>query len=149
MAQVLPERRSGSTERWSRGSDLDSLRRLLDETFGLQMIAPEVTSLIPLVDVEETDDAYVVEAEVPGVKRNDVNIEVSGNELSITGEIKEKERKGIVRHRTRKAGQFEYHVTLPEQVDADKIEASLNEGVLTVRIPKAERAQRRKIEVKA
>jgi HSP20 family protein len=101
------------------------------------------------VDIEEQDDAYVLEAELPGVKREDVNIEVVGSELSITGEIKEKERKGSLRRRTRRTGRFEYHVRLPEQVDASKIEASLAQGVLAVRVPKSEQAQRQKIEIKS
>jgi HSP20 family protein len=73
-----------------------------------------------------------------------VNIELVGNELSITGE-----RKGTVRRRTRRTGRFEYSVRLPDQVDAAKIEASLDQGVLNVRVPKSERAQREKIEIKS
>jgi HSP20 family protein len=109
----------------------------------------EGTSWSPMVDIEERDDAYVIEAELPGVKRQDVNIELVGNELAITGEIKERERKGAVRRRTRRTGRFEYRVTLPNQVDAEKIEAGLDQGVLTVRVPKSEREQRRKIEIKS
>src|SRR5439155_23229723 len=103
----------------------------------------------PPVDIEEQDEGYVREAELPGDKREDVNIEDAGNEHSMTGEIKEKERKGALRRRTRRIGRFEYRVRLPEQVDASKIEASLDQGVLTVRVPKSERAQRQKIEIKS
>ena len=103
----------------------------------------------PFVDIEEQDDAYELEVELPGVKREDVNIEVVGNELSITGDIKEKERKGAIRRRTRRTGRFEYRVRLPDQVDASKIQARLDQGVLTVRVPKAERAKRQKVEIKA
>jgi HSP20 family protein len=102
----------------------------------------------PPVDIEEQDDAYVIEAELPGVKREDVNIEVVGNELSITGEIKERERKGVLRRRTRRVGRFEYRVRLPEQVDPEKVEANLDGGILSVRVPKIQRAERRRIEVK-
>jgi HSP20 family protein len=109
----------------------------------------EVGGWSPLVDIEEKDDAYVLEAELPGVAREDVVIELVGNELAISGEVKESERTGVVRHRTRRTGRFEYRVSLPEQVDADKVEAALADGVLTVRAPKSERAQRRTIEVKA
>jgi HSP20 family protein len=104
---------------------------------------------LPQADIEETDDAWIVEAELPGVDRKDVNVELREGELVITGEIKEKERKGVVRRRTRRTGQFEYRVTLPGQTDPEKIEASLHEGVLTVRVPKAEQAKPRRIEVKA
>ena len=58
-----------------------------------------------------------------------------------------KERKGVLRQRTRRTGRYEYRLLLSEQVDSDKIDADLKDGVLTVRVPKAERAQRRKIEV--
>jgi HSP20 family protein len=156
MSQVHPERRSGAApERWEL-SDLDQvterMRRMLDQTlggFGLPSLLTEAGGWTPLVDIEEEDGAYVLEAELPGVKRSDVNIDVVGNELVITGEIKERQRKGTVRRRTRRTGRFEYRVRLPDQVDAEKIEASLSEGVLTVRVPKAELAKRRRITVKA
>jgi HSP20 family protein len=102
----------------------------------------------PLVEIEEADDGCVVEAELPGVKREDVNIELVGNELTLTGEVKERQRKGALRRQTRRTGRFSYRVALPDQVHGDKIEANLSDGVLTVRVPKSERAQRRKIEIK-
>jgi HSP20 family protein len=104
---------------------------------------------LPQADIEETDDAWVIEADVPGVNRKDINVELREGELVITGEIKEKERRGVVRRRTRRTGQFEYRVTLPGQTDPEQIEANLHEGVLTVRVPKAEQAKPRRIEVKA
>jgi HSP20 family protein len=103
----------------------------------------------PLVDIEEIEDAWLVEADLPGVKKGDVNVEVSDSELTISGEIKERERKGVLRRRTRRTGQFEYRVTLPGDADTEHIDASLNEGVLTVRIPKPERAKPRRIEVRS
>jgi HSP20 family protein len=102
---------------------------------------------VPFVDVEETEDAWIVEAEVPGAEREDVNIEMLDGELTIRGEIKERERVGILRRRTRRVGNFEFRVTLPGPADADKIEAQLDSGVLTVRVPKAEQAKPRRIEV--
>ena len=158
MSQTLPERRSTTEpQRWEPLSELEQMtqrmRRMLDQTFGeLGWSSPLLTEgacWSPFVNIEEQDDAYLLEAELPGVKRDDVNIEVVGNELSITGEIKEKERKGALRRRTRRTGRFEYRVRLPDQVDASKIEASLDQGVLTVRVPKSERAQRQKIEIKS
>ena len=157
MSQTLPERRPQAvTERWEPFGELEQMtqrmRRMLDQTFGGGWPSPLVTEApgwSPLVDIEEQDETYVLEAELPGVKREDVNIELVGNELSITGEIKERERKGALRRRTRRTGHFEYHVRLPNQVDASKIEANLDQGVLTVRVPKSERAQRQKIEIKS
>ena len=152
MSQTLPERRTRQfPESWSQLADLEQvserMRRMLEQTFGEALSDP--TAWTPPVDVEEQDDAYVIEAEVPGVKRQDVNIELVGNELLVSGEIKEKERKGAIRRRTRRMGQFEYRVRLPEQVDPDGVEAKLDEGVLSVRVPKAQEAKRRKIEVKS
>jgi HSP20 family protein len=157
MSQVLPERRSTSApERWEPLSELEQvtqrMRRMLDQTFGgfgwpSSLLTEAAWS--PLVDIEEQDDAYVLEVELPGVEREDVNIELVGNELTITGEIKERERQGALRRRTRRTGRFGYSVRLPDQVDAAKIEASLDQGVLNLRVPKSERAQRQKIEIKS
>jgi HSP20 family protein len=157
MSQLLPEHRSsGAPERWEPLRELEQMsermRRVLEQTFGGVALPSQLTEAggwAPSVDIEENDDAYVVEAELPGVKRENVNIELVGNELTITGEIKERERRGTVRRRSRRTGRFEYRVTLPEQVDTEKVDAGLADGVLTVRIPKSERAQRKRIEVKA
>jgi HSP20 family protein len=151
MSQLLPERSRTGSEGPGPLSELGQLnermRRMLEQTFGGMLDEP--AGWVPAVDIEELEDAYVVEAEVPGVKREDVNIEVSGNELTISGEIKVREREGIIRRRTRRVGEFEFRVVLPNEVNAEGIDAKLNDGVLTVRIPKAERAQRRRIEVKS
>ena len=147
MSQLLPER----TEAWSALSDIGQLnermRRMLEQTFG--GLLDEPAGFIPAVDIEEMDDSYIVEAELPGVKREDVNIEVTGNELSISGEIKERKREGRVRRRTRRIGRFQFRVTLPGELNPEGVDAKLNDGVLNVRVPKAERMQRRRIEVKS
>jgi HSP20 family protein len=157
MSQLLPERRRpGAPERWEPFQELEQvterMRRMLEETFGgfgrWPSLLQETAGWSPPVDIEEQDDAYVLEAELPGVRRENIDIELVGNELAITGELKEKERTGVVRRQTRRTGHFDYRVTLPEQVDAEQIDASLDEGVLTVRVPKSERAQRRKVAIK-
>jgi HSP20 family protein len=156
MSQLLPDRRRRtSRDRWEPIGELEQItqrmRHMLEQTMGesfLPLPIDELEAWLPPVDIEEQDDAYLVEAELPGVKRDDVNIELIGNELVITGEVKERERVGIIRRRTRRVGAFEFRVTLPEQVAADQIDAKLDDGVLTVRIPKSERAQRRRVEVK-
>jgi HSP20 family protein len=156
MSQILPERRSRlAPARWEPLNEFEQvterMRRMLEQTFG-DFGLPSTEDggrWSPLVDIEEADDAYVVEAELPGVKREDVNIELVGNELTIKGEIKQRERKGALRRQTRRTGRYEYRVALPNHVDGDKIDANLKDGVLTVRVPKSERAQRRKIEVKS
>jgi HSP20 family protein len=153
MSQVIPERRPRDTADKSQPlNELDRLRRMLDQTlggFGVPALLTESVGWSPPVDIEEQDNAYVIEAELPGVNKQDVNIELVANELTVTGEIKEREREGILRKRTRRIGRFEYRVRLPEQVDADHIEAKLKDGVLMVRVPKMEKAQRRQIEVKS
>jgi HSP20 family protein len=101
----------------------------------------------PLVDIEETDDAWIVEAEVPGARKKDVHVDLQGNELIITGDIKERERKGIVRRRTRRTGEFEFRVTLPGGVDPNNIQASIDDGVLRVSVPKPEPVRSRQIEI--
>ncbi len=90
----------------------------------------------PAADVEETADAFVVEIELAGIKKTEVNIEVSGRRLTVTGERKERERRGTVRRRTRSVGSFRYEIVLPTDVDDKKVEASMADGVLTVRVPK-------------
>jgi HSP20 family protein len=153
MSQALQERRTKDTsERAQPLSDVERLRRMLDQTFGsfgLPSLVSESVGWSPPVDIEEQDNAYVIEAELPGVKKDDVNIELVSNELMITGDIKEREREGILRKRTRRIGRFEYRVRLPEQVDANNVEASLQDGVLSVRVPKREQAERRRIQVKS
>ena len=101
----------------------------------------------PLADVEETDDAYVVEIDLPGVRREDIDIELGDRQLTVSGELKEKERTGILRRRTRRVGRFQYSVTLPGEVDADQVSAQLDDGVLTVRVPKPEQARPRRIQI--
>jgi len=101
----------------------------------------------PLADVEEHEDAYTVEIELPGVRRNDVDIQLLDRTLTVSGEVKEKERTGVLHRRTRRVGRFHYAVTLPGEVDADGVEASLREGVLTVRVPKSAEAKPRRIAI--
>jgi HSP20 family protein len=156
MSQLLPERRTRSGQaQWEPLSEFEQInermRRMLEQTFaGFGWpSSTQAGGWSPLVDIEESDDAYVVEAELPGVKKEDVNIEFVGNELTVTGEIKERERQGALRQKTRRTGRFDYRVVLREHVDPEKIDATLSNGVLTVRVPKSEHAQRRKIEIKA
>jgi len=152
MSQALQERRPRDTSEAQPLTEVERLRRMLDQTFGsfgLSSLVTESVGWSPPVDIEEQDNAYVIEAELPGVKKDDVNIELVSNELMITGDIKEREREGILRKRTRRIGRFEYRVRLPEQVDADNVEASLKDGVLSVRVPKREQAERRTLQVKS
>jgi HSP20 family protein len=153
VSRLAPERRktSGSASQWPSFEQVpERMRRMLEQTlggFGSPALLTEASTWTPSVDIEEEDGAYVLEADLPGVRRDDIAIELVGNELSITGELKERERKGIVRRHTRHLGRFDFRVTLPSQLEAEKVEAGLAHGVLTVRVPKAEHARRQRIEV--
>jgi HSP20 family protein len=146
----LPVRhRNTEPNRWEPFSAIqrlsDDISRLFDGWDGLPALQDE--AFIPLADVEETDDAYVVELELPGVKKRDIDISLAGRRLTVTGERKEKERSGILRRRTRSVGRFRFEVLLPGDVDEDGVTASLAEGELTVRVPKATSERPRRIEV--
>lgn len=148
----LPVRQaSTSPARWDPWRDLDALTNQVNQLFQSSLVpwSGVAGGWAPAVDVEETDDAYLVEAEVPGVSQDDLQVEVSGGVLRISGELKERERVGILRRRTRRTGQFEFQTTLPSAVDSNAISASLHDGVLTVRVPKAAEAKPRRIEVTA
>jgi HSP20 family protein len=142
--------RSPMVSRWEPPRDFEDLQtrlnQLVEGAFTGVGLSPD-SVWVPLVDIEETEDAWILEAEVPGVKKDDINVEVRDSEVVVTGEIKEKERKGLLRRRTRPVGRFEYRVDLPGEVNADDVDASLDDGILTLRIPKAEKARPRRIEI--
>ena len=92
----------------------------------------------PMADMYETDDAYVVEAEFPGVAREKIDVEIAERELIVKAEITQREREGVVRRSTRRTGTFEYRAMLPTDVKSDKVSAQLADGVLTITIPKAQ-----------
>ena len=105
---------------------------------------------VPLADLSETDDAYVVKVELPGVNKDQVNIQLQDRELVISGEIPEPQQdgNGSRRHRSsRRTGRFEFRTYLPGDVNADAVTAQLSDGVLTVTVPKSEAAKPRKIEI--
>ena len=102
---------------------------------------------LPAADIVETDSAYTIEIELPGVRREDVDVELNGNELVVTGEVKERKREGLFRHRTRRVGEFELRVTLPGHLQEADAEASLAYGVLKVYVPKAENTKTNRISV--
>jgi HSP20 family protein len=104
-------------------------------------------ALLPPLDIEETEDTYIVEVELPGVKKGDVDIALSGRRLTVSGERVEKERVGILRHRTRAVGKFQYEFLLPGDVDEKGVKASLDHGVLTITVPKAQDDRPHRIQV--
>jgi len=133
--------------RWDPFAELNRLGTQLERYFEAGPTG-SLDAFIPLADVEETDDAFVIEADLPGVRRGDVSVEVDGRRVTVTGERKEQERKGILRRNNRLIGRFHYELMLPTDVLGEKVEARLVDGVLTIRIPKVQRAESRRIEVK-
>ncbi len=103
----------------------------------------------PAMDVVETDDHYVLRADLPGVSEGDVKIEVDDNVLTVSGERKssnEETKQGYYRVE-RSYGHFSRTLTLPEGVDADSINATFDRGVLEVKVPKPEQRKPRKVEI--
>jgi HSP20 family protein len=151
MAVMQQNRRASSpaVARWEPPREFEDLQMRLNQLMegALTGVLSPDSVWVPLADIEETEDAWVVEAELPGVNKKDINVDVRDSEVVVTGEIKEKERKGLLRRRTRPVGRFEYRVVLPGEVNADGVDASLDDGVLTIRIPKAEQARPRRIEI--
>ena len=134
---------------------LQSLRRLnavLDEAFGnyQQEEGSTITAAwYPACDVFEDKEAVKIVAEVPGVRPEDVKISLESNLLTIRGEKKQEaeERTERVHRYERSYGSFERSFALPSTVDPDKIQATHANGVLTVTVPKAERARPREISI--
>jgi HSP20 family protein len=112
---------------------------------------PMGQSWAPLADLSETEDAYLAEVELPGVARDDISVELAGQELVISGEFTDTGKEGRALRRGRRSGRFEYRVLLPGQADPDpdKVTAALAGGVLTVTVPKAEAGKPRRIQITA
>jgi HSP20 family protein len=134
-------------------NELMSLRQAVDNLFEDGFLAPRSWgwSSSPLVkmDVYTTDDEFIVEAHMPGVKPEEAEITVEGNTLTIAGETrssrKEEESSAILQEITR--GRFSRSFTLPAGLEPDKATATFEDGVLTLRIPKAEQVKPRQIKI--
>lgn len=119
-------------ERWP--DVLEPVRGLLD-------------AAAPPTELKETDDSYVLKVELPGISRRDVDLQVDDSRLVLTAQRLERERAGLLRHRTHATGRLGLALTLPNDVDTDAVRADLQHGVLTVVIPKTPQARRRRIPV--
>lgn len=123
----------------------------IDRVFERALGRDRQTPWMPAMDVYESDDKLVVTVELPGLSASDVDVQVEDSTLTINGtrefssEVNEEHYHRI----ERRYGQFSRAVTLPPQVDAGKVDARFSDGVLTVEIPKIEKAKPKKIEVKA
>ena len=130
---------------------LPSLRGELDRVFSdfLENDLLGRTQPFPALNVWEDADAVFVEAELPGFTMDDLELLVRGNEFTLRGTRRSlDDEKAIYLRRERGVGEFVRFINLPTEIDADRVEASLRDGVLTVQMPKHERFKARKIQVK-
>ncbi|MEK6525900.1 MAG: Hsp20/alpha crystallin family protein [Nitrospirota bacterium] len=144
--------------RWDPFRELEEMQNRLSTLVGRAPVrkngekkeAMTVAEWAPLVDITEDDKEYLIKAELPEVKKEDVKLTAHDDVLTITGERKyEKEEKGKKYHRVERAyGSFERSFTLPEDADEGKIAAEFKDGVLKVHLPKSEKAKPKSIEVK-
>lgn len=142
--------------RWEPYRDLVNMRQMMDRMFDEEFLKlpslwerrADVWSLA--LDVAEKEDAFVVKASVPGVNPDDVEVTLTDNVLTIKGEVKEDREVTEANYhlRERRSGQFMRSVTLPLPVDATKIDAVNENGVLTLTLPKAEVVKPKRIEMK-
>ncbi len=143
-------------ERWQPFRELVSLREAMDKLFEDSFVRPSRLfatlgeEVVPAVDVYQTPDEVVVKASLPGVKAEDVNIDITGDTLTIKGETKAEEevkRENYI-YQERRYGAFSRTVALPTGLKLDKAEATMADGVLTLTIPKAEEVKPKQIKIK-
>lgn len=140
--------------RWEPAREFITLREAIDHLFDDAFTRP--LSLrdgwsVPAIDMYQTDDEVVVKASIPGFKAEDVQINITGDILTLRGEVKrEEEKKDKAWHiREQRWGSFERSVAIPTAVIADKAKAEFENGILTVTLPKAEEVKPKTITVKA
>jgi HSP20 family protein len=137
------------TPRTSQAID-QMFNRAIEEFFGgLPASSQEPRPWQPMVDIVETEQAYLLHFELPGLTREDIEMTLENNVLRLSGERKfDQEAQKQTYHRLERAyGAFSRTFTLPTQVAADRVEAAFKDGVLTVTVPKAEQARARKINI--
>ncbi len=144
--------------RWDPFKELDELNKRLSMMYGRAPLrkdsekeeAMTVAEWAPLVDIVEDEKEYLIKAELPEVKREDVKVSVEEGVLTVSGERKfEKEEKGKKYHRIERAyGRYARSFTLPDDADPSKVTAEFKDGVLRVRLPKSEKAKPKSIEIK-
>jgi HSP20 family protein len=140
--------------RWDPGRELDSLQsdmnRLFDSFFGGRTpTGVGNRRWMPAMDLVETDETLILRADLPGLGKDDVEIEVKDNVLTVSGERKtEHEEKAEGFYRAERAfGRFSRSLSLPEGIDADRVSASFDRGVLEVKIPKPEERKPHRVQI--
>ena len=133
--------------------EMESLRKqigaLIEGSSGKLFSEPSA-GVFPLMNVTEDNDNYYVRAELPGIKAGELEISVTGDSLTISGErkIPEEQENAKYHRRERESGKFNRIVGLPSQVDTNKVEAGATDGILKVILPKSEAAKPKQITVK-
>jgi HSP20 family protein len=144
--------------RWEPARELQTIQQEMNRLFGTFFDAPEggnggnggtLRRWIPAMDLVEEDEHFVLRADLPGVREEDVNIELEDNVLTISGErrAEHEDRKEGYYRVERAVGRFARSLTLPEGIDPERIEAKFENGVLTVRIPKPEEHRPRRVAI--
>lgn len=143
--------------RWNPFREMEELQNRLLSVFNLTTPRRDdgqesitVSEWLPLVDIIEDDKEYLIKAELPEMRKEDVKVTVENGVLTLSGERKlEKEEKGKRYHRIERAyGSFVRSFTLPDDADSDKVSAEFRDGVLKVHVAKSEAAKPKQIEVK-
>ena len=146
--------------RWNPLREMEDMQRRMSSLFDWNSfrrgnLTPDEENITvpewsPLVDIAEDDKEYLIKAELPEIKKEDVKLTVQDNVLAISGERKyEKEEKNKKYHRVERAyGSFLRSFTLPEDADGSKVAAEYKDGILTVHLPKSEKAKPKSIDVK-
>jgi HSP20 family protein len=128
--------------------ELHRMRQQLDQMFDDTPSQRASAGVFPLINLTEDKDNYYVRAELPGVKSDELDIQVTGNNLAISGERKIAAQEDARYHRReREAGTFSRIIGLPGEVDTDKVEAHLENGILSIVVSKAEIAKPKQISV--
>ncbi|MEO0138971.1 MAG: Hsp20/alpha crystallin family protein [candidate division WOR-3 bacterium] len=139
--------------RWDPFKELENLRREMERLFDAFISERRLDrefAWAPAIEVKELPDKYILKVDVPGVKKEDLKLEVSDNVLTISGERKEEKEEREAQYYRREIlyGSFQRSIQLPSNVEPDKISAKLENGVLTIEIPKTEKAKAKEIPIK-
>lgn len=127
----------------------EDVNRFVDSFFRNSGLRLDATAFTPVVDIEETPEEFVLRVDLPGVPQKDVKVSLMGDTLTIRGERKEekKEKSGSLLRVERSAGSFERSFTLGAPVRGDGVKATYRDGVLEIRVPKADEARMREIQI--
>jgi HSP20 family protein len=141
--------------RWRPFSEMSNLQREMNRMFDSFMRMPDEEegfrgTWSPEIDIKETADAIVIQADLPGMKKDEIKLQIRDNTLQISGEKKmQEEKKGETYHRVERVyGSFRRTFTLPTMVDSSKIQAIYKDGVLHLTLPKSEESKPKEIQIK-